>query len=251
MGIKGLFPFLKRWEQPIKIQDIARGKSVGLDIFWFLHRSKGDLSIVVEDLIPVLEVAKTVHAVFDGPLSLERKLKRRAKREQEEADHRMMELIEGCDAPLSDEAKKHLEQYVAQMRRKLWKPSWEYMDQVREWLTSYHVIFHTAEEEADDLLIELEKEGIIDVILSNDSDLIAMGARSLVRPYGPLDGGWLYDSYIKEKLGCTVDQWTDFLYLCRHMKEPDVLLAYSLIRVYQTADYALQRYEAIHNESLI
>jgi len=61
----------------------------------------------------------------------------------------------------------------------------------------------------------------------------------------------LYDSYIKEKLGCTADQWVDFLYLCRHMKEPDVLLAYSLIRVYQTADYALQRYEAIHQESLI
>ena len=43
--------------------------------------------------------------------------------------------------------------------------------------------------------------------------------------------------YIQKTLGLTVQQWQDFMFLCRHMKNTDVILAYSLISVYKDLEY--------------
>jgi hypothetical protein len=107
-----------------------------------------------------------------------------------------------------------------------------------------------AEDEADLLLVQLEQKGIIVHILGNDSDLLTLGARSLLRPYGSR-ATWLYRPQMMRELNCTESQWDDFMYLCAHMKDPDVLLAYSLIRVYKELDYGLQRYEAVHHLMLV
>jgi hypothetical protein len=66
MGVKGLFQFLKRFEKDVNIPQFISGKSVGVDIFWFLHQSKGDMFQLQNNLLPIIKHAQQVHGVFDG-----------------------------------------------------------------------------------------------------------------------------------------------------------------------------------------
>ena len=73
MGVKGLFQFLKRFEKDVNIPQFISGKSVGVDIFWFLHQSKGDMFQLQNNLLPIIKHAQKVHCVFDGAPTHERK----------------------------------------------------------------------------------------------------------------------------------------------------------------------------------
>ena len=247
MGIKGLFPFLKRCEQDVDLKDLLPNQSVGLDIFWWIHRSKGDIIQLKESLEPILCSAGQIHAVFDGTPCEERKQLLQAKWNHEDEQWRTIgALEEHLLLHPSDTIQRHVEQ----LRRQVWKPSPEYVQSVKEWLSDQGATIHVAEDEADPLLVQLEQKGVIAHILGNDSDLLTLGARSLLRPYGGR-ATWLYRPHMMQHFDCTEAQWEDFMYLCGHMKDPDVLLAYSLIRVYKELDYGLQRYEAVHHRMLV
>ena len=66
MGVKGLFEFLKKFERKVHIPDYVRDKSVGVDIFWFLHQSKGDFFALQNLLLPIIKHSAAVHCAFDG-----------------------------------------------------------------------------------------------------------------------------------------------------------------------------------------
>jgi len=66
MGVKGLFQFLKRFEKEVNVPQYLYKKSVGVDIFWFLHKSKGDMFVLQSFMTPIIRNAKEVHCVFDG-----------------------------------------------------------------------------------------------------------------------------------------------------------------------------------------
>ncbi len=243
MGIKGLFTFLKRWEQPVEIREAIKNKSVGLDIFWFIHQSKGDMIALQTSLAIFLQYASTVHVVLDGTeTSPER---REVIEERRDKRHRTIAVIEEImEAPIMEvRDQKILERHLRQLKRQVWKPSRTYIDQIKCWLIDQGVFIHEPKGEADPVLIELEKNQIIDLIVTNDSDLIALGAETVLRINGPDHGVMLSKSHLRRQLGCTIQQWDDFMYLCRHMKEPDMILAYSLIRVYR--EHALERWDML------
>ena len=243
MGIKGLFTFLKRWEQPVVTEEAIKNKSVGLDIFWFIHQSKGDMAKLQASISFFFKHAVTVHAVFDGTdMTYER---RGIIEERNQKRHRTIAIMEEImEAPIMEvRDQKILERHLQQLKRQIWKPSRTYIDQIKCWLIDQDVIIHEPKGEADPTLIELERNQIIDLIITNDSDQIALGAETILRMNGPERGVMYSKSHLRQQLGCTIHQWDDFMYLCRHMKEPDMILAYSLIRVYR--EYALERWEMI------
>ena len=243
MGIKGLFTFLKRWEQPIETREAIKNKSVGMDIFWFIHQSKGDMIALQTSLAIFLQCASVVHVVLDGTeTSPER---REVIEERRDKRHRTIAVIEEImEAPIMEvRDQKILERHLQQLKRQVWKPSRAYIDQIKCWLINQGVFIHEPKGEADPILIELEQNQIIDLIVTNDSDLIALGAENILRINGP-DHGVMYSKFhLRQQLGCTIQQWDDFMYLCRHMKEPDMILAYSLIRVYR--EHALERWDML------
>jgi hypothetical protein len=109
---------------------------------------------------------------------------------------------------------------------------------------------HQAPDEADHILIELEQKGVISTIITNDSDLLILGSSTVLRPVSPLRGAVFDKGHICDILGFTAQQWDDFMYLCNHMKDKDVLLAYSLISVYKELEYVLQKYYTMNKEYL-
>ena len=248
MGIKGLFQFLKRFETEVSISEAVKNRAVGIDLFWFLHHCKGDIAILQQYLLPLLTHASDVHCVIDGTPSLKRKEELQEKdKKRQEILHTIQEIRTHTENSIMEPADRlRLEMHLNQLIRQAWKPGFHFIMEVLSWLESKGCQIHRAEDEADDLLIQMEKEGQIEMIVTHDSDLLTMGSRSLLRIYDPERGGWFVRDELCAKVGCTWKQWDHFMYLCRHRKEPDLLLAYSLIRVYHNADEILERYDLLN-----
>lgn len=255
MGVKGLFQFLKRFEKTVNIPQFVSGKSVGIDIFWFLHQSKGDMFSLQNSLLPIIKHAQKVHCVFDGAPSLEkRKLLEQQAISRKEILQSIQQIEKFLNYPfnrLSGEDRRFINSYLNQLKRQAWQPPPEYVDYVKNWLYNKGCEIHQAPEEADTLLIDLEENAIISIIVTNDSDLLVLGSSTVLRPVSPLRGAVFEREYIRDILGFTVGQWNDFMYLCKHMKDNDIILAFSLISVYKDLETVLQKYYTLYNDELI
>jgi 5'-3' exonuclease len=232
MGIKGLFTFLKRWEQPVDTKEAIKNKSVGLDIFWFIHQSKGSMAELQASIAVFLQYALAVHAVLDGYHVTEER--REVLEERRDKRHQTIEIIEEImEAPIMEARdQKILERHMTQLKRQIWKPSRAYIDQIKSWLIDQGVSVHEPIGEADQTLIMMENLGIIDLIVTNDSDLIALGAETVLR-----NDVIFSKTHMRKQMGFTKECWKDFMYLCQKV-EP--LIAYSMIRVYK--EHAVERY---------
>lgn len=255
MGVKGLFQFLKRFEREVSTTHYISGKSVGVDIFWYLHKSKGDFAKFQSFLLPIIKHAKEVHCVFDGRPSQE---KRTILDEQENKRINTLKSIAEIEAFLkypfhrmSREDKYIVESHLDQLKRQAWKIQPEYIHQVKDWLLNQKCNIYQAQGEADNLLIELEQLHKISIIITNDSDLLTLGSNTILRPNTQMTSTVFQSSNIQKNLGLTVQQWQDFMYLCRHMKNTDVILAYSLISVYKDLEYIDQKYYVMNQDYLI
>jgi 5'-3' exonuclease len=255
MGVKGLFQFLKRFEKDVHIPQYISGKSVGVDIFWFLHQSKGDMFQLQNNLLPIIKHAQKVHCVFDGAPSQEKRhlLEEQFKKRQElyESINQIEKFLKYPFNRLTGSDRHYINCYLNQLKRQVWQPPPDYIEYVKSWLSGKGCEIHQAPYEADDILIELEKKGTISTIITNDSDLLILGSSTVLRPISPLRGAVFDRGYICDILGFTAQQWDDFMYLCNHMKDKDVLLAYSLISVYKELEYVLQKYYTLYRDDLI
>jgi 5'-3' exonuclease len=253
MGVKGLFQFLKRFEKEVSIQSYLAQKRVAVDIFWFLYQARGDMFKFQSYLSQVLKVAKEVYCVFDGRPSRE---KIEILREQANKRKELEQTIQGIDDflrypfhKITSRERNELTAYLNQLRRQAWTPSPEHIEYVKQWLsTKQNVILWQAKEEADDVLIELQQQNKADVIITNDSDLLTLGAENVIRMKSPTIGKLYCKHYLQDKLQFSDKQWQEFMLLCRHMPIKDIILAYSLISVYKDLEYGLQKYY-IHNKN--
>lgn len=255
MGVKGLFQFLKRFEKGIHIPSYISGKLVGIDIFWFLHQSKGDMFSLQNNLLPIIKNAKKVYCVFDGAPSQEKKeylqIQNRKRNEIFQSIEQIEKFLKYPFNRLTSCDRHHINLYLNQLKRQVWQPPPEYIDYVKSWLSNKGCEIYQATFEADTELIDLEQKRQINIIITNDSDLLLLGSSRVLRPIVPLRGAVLDKEYIQQILGFTAQQWNDFMYLCKYMKNKDVILAYSLISVYKELDYVLQKYYTIYKDELV
>jgi 5'-3' exonuclease len=255
MGVKGLFQFLKRFEKDVHIPQFISGKSVGIDIFWFLHQSKGDMFSLQNHLLPIIKNAKKVYCVFDGAPSPDKKklleIQAKHRKEIKKSIEQIEKFLKHPFNHLTGSDRQYINTHLNQLKRQAWQPPPEYIDYVKNWLHNKGCEIYQATEEADEILIQLEKNNKISTIITNDSDLLILGSTTILRPISPLRGGVFDRDNICGVLGFTVNQWDDFMYLCKNMKDTDVLLAYSLISVYKDLEYVLQKYYTINKSELI
>jgi hypothetical protein len=134
---------------------------------------------------------------------------------------------------------------MTQLKRQIWKPSRAFIDQIKSWLIDQGAAVHEPIGEADQTLIMMENLGIIDLIVTNDSDLIALGAELVLRVETPrsmvlcTSKAIIFSkTHMRKQMGFTNECWKDFMYLC---KKVEPLIAYSMIRVYK--EYAVERWE--------
>jgi hypothetical protein len=245
MGIKGLFQFLSKYEKRVFVSDAVQGKLVGIDMFWFVHQSKGDITVVHNYLTPIIQHAKEVHCVWDGTPTSDTAAIRK---EREVKRQQLLDTIVQLDMTLTYQMEQLTEEneyvihaYIDELRKRSWKPTPDYIHTVKKWLKEQGCFQYQEKGQADEVLRDLDKEKQIELVITNDSDLFTLGCRHILRIYNSVEAG-LYDTkHIYSSLNWTKQQWKNFMRLCREMKHPDVLMAYSWTSVYRDIDVIFQK----------
>lgn len=245
MGIQGLFQMLKKYEQKVHIQTFIKGKTVAIDIFTYLHKSKGDKAILQKDLDQYLTAAKQVIAVFDGSPSEERSASLSmnvSKRfEITESIKEIKNTLDNPDSGLSIKDKQYLNAYLSSLEKEAWQPSPEYMWEIYDYLVQKNAkcIVLNKGEEADMYLPKITE---VDIIVSNDSDLLANGASNLLRT----NGIYYNKQQILDGLQFTEEEWQTFIKLCRAMKNPHPEFVFTAMKLYSSdEEYIVERYESL------
>jgi 5'-3' exonuclease len=241
MGIPGLFQMLKTHEQKVYIPTHIRGKTVAIDIFTYLHKSKGSKEYILNELQPFIQNAKHIIAVFDGSPSKER-TESLASQSQIREIHlkQMKEIQETLKNPLlnlSKQDRAHLEKYIRSLENEAWSPSPLYMWEVCNLLKEKGIECLVLEKgmEADTYLSDLS----VDIVVSNDSDLLANGVKSLLRP----SGQYYEEEAVLSGLEFSKEEWKTFIKLCKHMKRPDPEFVFTVMKLYDGDDeYIYEKY---------
>jgi 5'-3' exonuclease len=256
MGVKGLFQFLKRFKKDVHLSQEVSGKSVGIDIFWFIHQSKGDMFSLQGSLIHILNNAKEAHCVFDGTVHTPEKkqeLERNADKRNEilRSIKQIEDFLKYPFSMMSSTNKMCVIDHLNDLKRQAWQPSPQYIDEIKSWLVKKKCKLYDAPSEADYVLIDLEKEGIIDTIITNDSDLLVLGSSNIIRPFTPVKGELYNKKSICKNMEFTAQQWDTFMYLCKNMRNKDIVLAFSFVSVYKELEIVLDRYSTVYQTPLL
>lgn len=179
----GLLPLLKSIQKPCTLKKFA-GQTIGVDAYGWLHRGTVACAIELAQDKPttkyvdfavsrvrmLLDFGITPYLVFDGdslPSKSETNTQRRKKREESKAAG--MELLR---AGRTVQAHQELQKAAAVTT---------YMAKLFiEELKSLNVQYLVAPYEADAQLVYLEQNGIVNGILSEDSDMLVYGAKRLI-----------------------------------------------------------------------
>jgi exonuclease 1 len=183
MGISGLLPLLKSIQKPCTLKKFA-GQTLGIDAYGWLHRgtvacavdlvldkpTTKHIDFAVSRVRMLLDFNITPYLVFDGdslPSKAETNAERRKKREESKALG--LELLR---AGKTTQAHAELQKAA---------PVTPFMARMFiEELKRMDVPYIVAPYEADAQLVYLERHGMIDGILSEDSDMLVYGAKRLI-----------------------------------------------------------------------
>ncbi|KAF2704213.1 PIN domain-like protein [Pleomassaria siparia CBS 279.74] len=183
MGITGLLPLLKSVQQPVNLKKYD-GKTIGVDAYGWLHRGTAACAIdlamdkpttkfvdfAMNRVRMLIHFGVTPYLVFDGDYlpSKARTEKERAERRKESKRLGLEMLKVGKTSQAQLELQKAVD-VTPEMARML-------IDELK-----YHNIeYIVAPYEADSQLAYMERKGIINGILSEDSDLLVFGAKCLL-----------------------------------------------------------------------
>lgn len=249
MGVKGLLTFLRSYEKKVELSSIVKDCSVGIDLFWFIHKSKGNLLWIQDYLEPIIQNATYVYCVVDGKTKKDYIKRKEARMERHKIQDQLETIrcyVKSNEETISKEDQQVIQSYSDSLYMQSWIPTKKYIKYVIDWLENQNCIIRYASYDADQVLVDLEKDGLIHYIISNDSDMLVLGGHTMIHIYNKNIGGLLSRDHLCQELNLTQEQWNDFMYMCECIKTEDILLVYSFIRVYKELDYALQKYDLIY-----
>ncbi|PKS13013.1 hypothetical protein jhhlp_000354 [Lomentospora prolificans] len=255
MGVSGLLPLLKSIQ---KHSDLKRynGKTLGVDAYGWLHRgaiacanelaqdkpTRKYVQYAMSRVHMLRHFGVTPYLVFDGDF-LPSKAGTEASRARSRDEHKKkgMEYIKAGKPSLAwQEFQKSID-ITPEMARHL-------IDELKKLDISYVV----APYEADAQLVYLERKGLIDGILSEDSDLLVFGAKRLITKLDKY--GACIEINRRDFCACrevSLTGWTDqdfrrmaILSGCDYLpglKGTGLKTAYRYLRKYKTPDKVVQR----------
>jgi 5'-3' exonuclease len=231
MGVQGLFSFLKRYKKTGSTAD----KRIGVDMFTLLHISKGDIGYITKKITEYAQSASNIIAVFDGSPSEERTQSLLHTAKHRSDTHIMIQQIKtylsNSADTITDRDKQFLEKHTTELQRQAWSPSPEYMWAVQNSLVAMNIPCIVADKgiEADHILIDLSDRNLIDIVISNDSDMVANGATAVMC----VNGAYYELHDILEGLQFTRNEWQIFCNLCRAMNRADPNFIFTAMKVYE------------------
>lgn len=203
MGVRGLQSFVKQYSIPKTIQDILnpafKKQKIGIDISYYIYKWQGDIDKILEFIKNLNTNQHRVILAFDGRAEdgkqWEAQRRRTAREEELKSAQSIQEVLE--TDTISDEQRLHLEQKAAEHAKRGWSISRELRASIKRRFYEEKIPMVKAKSEADGLLASMCANGVLDLVISGDMDLLAMGAKSL---WTPTEDGLSFREYNREAL---------------------------------------------------
>jgi 5'-3' exonuclease len=240
MGIEGLTKFIKPYIQHFPLSWLE-GKTVAIDVSIFIHRYHKvnvDPNSIFKLFIFMLNKLKVVGAIplfiFDGPSPIEKDLTERHKRKDinkdklsflEKNPDNVIAIIAYLNPNPTErdwleratplEIQGYIEKKKESYKKSLKDVTKETIDGLQKVLSTFHIKWMTAIEEADELCSFLCLSGKVDAVLSADSDHLAYGCPILILDFKMNQATIpviMYEKMIKE-MALTKEQFLDMCLL--------------------------------------
>ena len=199
MGIRGVWSTLRRSFKTIDPLQSATRYKLGIDMFSLVYTHRAHLDELLALLKSWSDYGHTITCIWDGAAPKEKEEiigQRRSARDSAIEKKSDLEVyLANYGSQLSDTDIKHLKTAITSLSWQGWHLTGTLKRKIQESLGPNVTHIH-AEGEADDLLIDmsvslsLEKDKKIDIIMTLDSDLLAMGAEHIWRLLR-IRGSWL------------------------------------------------------------
>ncbi len=283
MGIKDLNSFLKRnvpeCMKKVHLKEYA-GKRVAIDtsiyFYKFLYKHPRYIEQFLEQIYKLVQSGITPVYIFDGKPPKEKlnELKDRKERkddmkvklkelntelmilEESEVENEEIEEIDVEDVinviqktEIDEQKVKLIKEEIDKIKKKLIYVTWQHNQELKEFLKLIGIPFIQAECEADSICAELVRRRVVDLVMSDDMDLLVDGTQILLRDFHI--NSFTVTEYNVEQillhLGFTRRQWIDFCILCgcdytKRIHGLGPQKAYSMIRELGTLPNVLEKY---------
>jgi hypothetical protein len=254
MGVRGLQSFLREYSIPKTFDDLLNPKfsrrRIGIDISFYIYRWQGDAQKILDFIRALQKNRHQVLLVFDGRAEDGKQWeaqRRRDVRDQElQNANKLLELLNTAD--LTDDERFLIEWRAAEHQKKGWSLTREIRHAIKERLYEEKVPMVKAKGEADGLLAAACATGDLDLVISGDMDLLAMGAKLL---WTPLEDGMQFKEYDREKileeLGFGDWQFRSLCSMCftetsQEQNSFTIQQAYHMLKVFRNLTNLKQKY---------
>jgi hypothetical protein len=225
-------------------------QKIGIDISFYLYRWQGDIERILKFIKSLQENKHHVILAFDGRAEdgkmWEAQRRRDAREVELQSANKILEMLETED--LSDEQRFMLERKAAEHQKRGWSLTKEVRHAIKERFYIEKIPMVKAQGEADGLLASMSARGDLDIVISGDMDLLAMGARIL---WTPLEDCIHYREYnrdgILQELGMSDWQFRSLCAMCftetsQEQNNFNIQQAYQMLKVFRSLTVLKQKY---------
>lgn len=254
MGVRGLQSFVKQYSQIRSMKDLLSPKMqrlrIGIDISFYMYRWQADVDRIVRFIRQLEGNSHSVLLAFDGRAEdgkqWEAQRRRDIREKETNSANELLEILK--DDTLEEDQRFFLEQRAAEHQRKGWTLTKDLRNAVKERLFQERIPMVKAKGEADGFLAAAVYSGDLDIVISGDMDLLAMGCSSL---WTPLEDGLTFREYqrdmILQELGLDNWQFRSMCALCyteasEEINTFNIQQAYQYMRVFRSLTVLKNKY---------
>jgi 5'-3' exonuclease len=256
MGVRGLQSFVKQYSVSRTLDYLLSKKNsklrIGIDVSYYIYRWMGDVNKILAFLQALHENRHHVILVFDGRAEdgkIWEAQRRREVREQElKSANLILDMLSTEGGDLSEEQRFLLEKKAIEHQKKGWSLTRELRHSIKETLYVNKIPMIKAKGEADGLLAAMSAKGELDLVISGDMDLLAMGTKIL---WTPTEDGVHFREFDREKilleLGLSDWQFRSLCAMCfteasQEQNKFNIQQAYQLLKVFKSLTVLKQKY---------
>lgn len=256
MGIKELNPFLKQFANScVKQTDLSKfsGKKIAIDtsIYLYKYLYGNDKLFIDKFLQQILRLRQnniTPIYIFDGkpPKEKEDEILTRQNRKKNLKD-KLNNLKEKCLNTEDVDEKAKLEKEIKKSESKIINVTKKHIESLKYLLDLMNIKYIHSDCEADYVCSYLSKNNKVDLVLSDDMDLLVSGTQILIRNFS-INSNIITEynlNEILEKLDITYEQWVDFCILCgcdysKRIRGMGPIFSYKFIKQYGNIENLLK-----------
>jgi hypothetical protein len=251
MGVRGLQSFIRKMTTSntcYTIQNLLDPKNqrlkIGIDISFYIYKWQGDVDKIVSFIRSLQSNHHRILLAFDGRAedgkAWEAQRRRDVRSQELKTANAILQLLESEQSTLTEDQRFLLEKKASDHQKKGWSLTKELRQSLKLRLFEEKIPMVKAKGEADGLLAASSSCGHLDLVVSGDMDLLAMGAKVL---WTPLEDGYTFREYnresILEELELTDWQFRSMCAICftessEQQNKFDIYQAYQSIRVFKS-----------------